>query len=258
MATERKKLQRLHTRWRGLAVSTLGVLLLAGCHKILGLTGADQTQGALTRADAGSRSDSAESDADHDPDHAGADVATSPGSLSPACTEYCESVGSACTGAALQYLTDGDCAIFCTALEEHDRLAPVCRTSRLQDFQEDACSAAGPTGSSLDGRSCEDDPCELYCGLMRGVCTDTRLGEPDSNAPTAANDGACLRICNALTPSPDYDVTPPPTGSNLNCRIHHINLALRSPVGSNLRLDHCLHAAGQAGLFEARFTPCPD
>lgn len=208
----------------------LGFLLLAGCHLVLGLQGADGLRD-------------------------GADE----------CAAYCADIAAVCTGNQLQY-AGNDCLSFCAELERRDPDVLGCRRGALQDFDADGCSTAGPMGVGGDVPACEESedpdreqPCDLYCDLMLSVCPDTSLEA--NRQVTAANRAACMAVCEELPPAgSDFAVTQSSllTGNHLNCRIHHINVALRSPEGEQLRLDHCLHAAGQTGRYQVMNSPCQD
>lgn len=194
-------------------------LALAGCHLILGLTGADDRRSG---ADAGA---------------------------SETCTEYCGNITTTCTGDDRQYQGTEHCYPFCAQLEERGGEPFACRIAALQDSGDAACSSAGPLG--VGPLVCEEDPCELYCDLMSAVCPDTSL-EAGQAGPTGADRRACLEICEDVPKSEEYAVPAMALlmGGDLNCRIQHINVALAFPP-SRSRTDHCLHAAGQGPG-----TPC--
>jgi hypothetical protein len=237
-----------------------------GCHLILGLTGAPEQRTGTQLPDAG-RVEPAPADGGHtDPAGNAPPAPGVPANLSPECTRYCADVDRTCTAAsgAQQYLP-GDCARLCPELEE-EPTALGCRDSALVDRGAAGCARAGPTGvqraETPEGRddACED-PCELYCRLMRQVCGETPLGlpgEPEAEGPSASDEENCRAVCEAVPATENFDLSPLPAGNNLNCRIHHINLSLSAAPGTNGRADHCLHAAGQRGIYRLTATPCQD
>ena len=201
-----------------LGSAALCAFTLVGCHLILGLTGADER-------------------------NAGPDAGVA-SQASPACSAYCRTIGSACAGDERQYQNDAHCLTFCAQLEERGGEPFSCRLSTLEDTQ-DACSTVGPLG--VGPLICEDEPCDLYCDLMSTACPGISL-EPGQSGPTGADRDACLDICRDLPVTEPFAVEEGAallSGSDLNCRIQHINVALLFGAGNRSRLDHCLHAAGQ-------------
>jgi hypothetical protein len=252
-------------RQRARVTGGVGVVLFhllalsSSCHTILGLTGAPEdsvsSETDPLRPDGGTAGSSGRSSAIEPPLADPADP----------CTTYCTAIASVCTGALRQYANPTDCAKLCPELQRGDGKALRCRSTALTEYGETGCATAGPTGRTMRQGvpSCVDDACETYCDLMRSTCADTSLGEPDDpsaeDGPTAADRAACRDVCASVPGSPDYSVSPSlPAGNNINCRIHHINLAVGAQLGSEPRKDHCEHAAGRAGLFALTTVPCQE
>lgn len=258
---------RQHALVSGVGVVLLSSLvLLSGCHIILGLTGAPDdsplnTGSGTLRPDGGTGASAGRSNPPE-----GEQTGLDADPVDP-CTTYCDTIASVCTGGLQQYGNRTDCTKLCPELERGDGKQLSCRISALTEYRETGCATAGPKGmtSRQSVPSCVDDACDTYCELMRGACGDIHLGEPndpgdgDDDSPTAADRDACQAICARVPLSPDYSVSPSlPSGNNINCRIHHINLALGAAPGSEPRKDHCEHAAGRAGLYALTTVPCQD
>lgn len=206
----------------------LSSFTLAGCHLLLGLSGADERESG---PDGGAVSQ-----------------------VSATCAAYCERITDGCTGAERQYQGEEHCQVFCAQLEARGGRPFSCRVSALEDSAA-ACSTAGPLG--VGPQVCEDSPCELYCDLMSTACGDTSL-EPGQAGPAGLDRSECIDRCRVL-PVSEFAVPEGSLlmGSDLNCRIQHINVALTFAEGTPSRRDHCLHGAGRPGLAGNR--PCgPD
>lgn len=255
------------SRWLAgklLLASVLTLGWVAGCHRILGLEGAREERAiGAVEPDAGAAGAAG--------NVGGPAAGGAPGvaSVSPECQTYCEDINDVCLRGERQYQTTRHCEVLCPDILQRRN---GCRSTTLTEYREERCSAAGPLGAILEEgevdepRSCEPDVCALYCDLMLSTCPseDLSLGGELGDEFTASNRRQCLDLCNGLEPAGSYTIMPAPLGNNVNCRIHHLNLALealRSPrfatdLGRQEVVIHCNHAAGGPG--NSLTPPCQD
>lgn len=149
------------------------------------------------------------------------------------CATYCIEMTKACTGANRQYRSEEECRSACALLPPGtpDDVGLNTVGCRLKQARAAQCVAAGPYGGETCGSRCE-----AYCDIVEKNCI-AKLGAP--NAPYASKSD-CLESCGrdytfdpAVGEGPDIPFL---AGDNLNCREHHLILAISDPSG------HCGHA----------------
>ena len=159
------------------------------------------------------------------------DVAeTTSQSPSAACTDYCDTVMSACVGENVVYVTNAACLSVCALLEPGDPEEPsgntvACRklsAIRAEREPDENCSSAGPGGNGTCGGDCE-----AYCALYSQVCPD----EADAQGIES-----CAEQCGALVDQTGFDVIADHQGDTLECRLVHLTSASLKPA------EHCQHA----------------
>jgi hypothetical protein len=151
-------------------------------------------------------------------------------SAKAACSEYCEGVMSACTGANAVYVTADACRALCALLEPGDPAKATgntlaCRAAQasLAEREPDAhCAAAGPGGNDTCGSDCQ-----AYCAMYPQVCP--------AEAEAQGTD-TCLDQCRMLVDQPSFDVTADHGGDTLECRLVHLSSSVLQPAA------HCQHA----------------
>jgi hypothetical protein len=156
------------------------------------------------------------------------------------CLDYCDTVGTACTGKNQQYATQIACLAVCEQLQPGNPGATSGNTVECRLGLADQalrtgepsnyCYAAGPGGAGVCGSDCEG-----FCTMMTQKCTQMGTFSQCVNS--------CLLVPD-LSQAPTnlrYDSSQQ-SGNSLQCRLFHVSAASVDPVG------HCVHAAGQ--------TPC--
>jgi hypothetical protein len=149
------------------------------------------------------------------------------------CPQYCQAIGAACTGSNAQYGSMATCLATCAtyltgAPGEYSRNTLTCRMHFAQAATQDPgmhCRSAGPSGGAVCG-----SPCEAFCTIDLGVCTDRNIVYTASECQTA---------CAGFNPVPPYDASQT-TGNTLSCRIYHATAASLTPS------IHCAHTAVQS------------
>jgi hypothetical protein len=146
------------------------------------------------------------------------------------CSDYCDSVMSACTGENAVYVSQEECLSVCDLLEPGDAEQPsgntlACRAAQARSAERNPhayCSAAGPGGNG----SCGSD-CEAYCGMYSQACP--------AEAAAQGIDG-CIENCGTLVDQPSFDLVTDHGGDTIECRLVHLAVATLNPS------EHCQHA----------------
>lgn len=148
------------------------------------------------------------------------------------CENYCGLVVQKCTEANIQYRSIDECLSACRLLDlgfENDanRNTVSCRMRFARTATTlDDCIKAGPYGGGVCGERCQS-----FCEIVSKNCTG------DKAPYRTASD--CNEACNGFAFDPTEGEGPRQQfqGKNtLNCRSHHLILALSDPQG------HCPHA----------------
>jgi len=165
------------------------------------------------------------------------------------CEEYCEEVIGNCDpeGGAepplKQFADSAQCLAACALFppgEDGDRGVNTieCRLTRAQSAQSEPsieCPRAGPA----PGTNGCGTPCEAYCSLMMGACTEeTTFGEAGWYFEDYET---CMTTCAQVPDTQPYVFSPDTnliTGNHLACRIYHVVVATEGDF------EHCLHAMG--------------
>lgn len=154
-------------------------------------------------------------------------------SVSPLCTEYCETVMKACTGNFSVYSSRDSCLGACKALPPGDPIEPIganvaCRKKQAEfalSTKEPAayCPSAGPGGAGTCGSNCDS-----YCTLLQATCP-TQYG-------AMAN---CPQACAALKDTGRFDANADHDGDTVQCRLVHVSNAAGN---ASAPPTHCPHA----------------
>lgn len=165
-------------------------------------------------------------------------VSEDPGSApAPSCDRYCGIVAKQCDGPKAQYRDTSECLKVCSLLElgnanDGDTSSIGCRIRRAETATTlDDCTAAGPFGGGVCGSRCAS-----FCRVVGKAC----LG---LEAPIyGGSEGTCNEQCSGLRFDPTEGEGPLIEfngNDSLNCRSHHLVLALGSDGDAAL---HCPHA----------------
>ncbi|MES1175220.1 MAG: hypothetical protein ABUL62_12935 [Myxococcales bacterium] len=158
---------------------------------------------------------------------------TDAGSPSTACSSYCASIMTNCTGSDAQYVSLPVCLADCSHLPTAAPGATFGNSVQCRQGEatlaattgepSEHCSMAGPAGNSVCGTTCES-----YCSLIMPTC------------PTAfSSTQACEFACKSMADLKRYD-TSEQRGDTVQCRIFHVSAATQSPS------SHCPHAGAES------------
>jgi hypothetical protein len=154
------------------------------------------------------------------------------------CLDYCDTVGTSCTGKNQQYASQVACLAVCELLQPGSAGATSgnsvqCRLTRAglaatTGEASNYCYSAGPGGAGVCGSDCEG-----FCTMMTQKCSE--LG----------TQAQCLTSCArvpdlSLAPTNQHYDASQQSGNSLQCRLFHVSAASVDPAG------HCVHAAGQS------------
>ena len=152
-------------------------------------------------------------------------------SVPPSCDSYCTEVMQRCGGANLQYRDESECRRACQHMDP-GTLADANVSSigcRLSQLRSGNCLAAGPFGGGVCGARCA-----TFCRMIGAACVGI------ASPPFGGSEGTCNEACPSFALDPAEGEGPNqaafPGKNSINCREHHLILALKDPV------PHCGHA----------------
>jgi hypothetical protein len=148
---------------------------------------------------------------------------------SQACEDFCDEVGTICTGALEVFHSKEVCVAVCKKLPAGDPKAPkgntlACRAKQAENAKvagegyEAYCAAMGPGGGDVCGSNCGG-----YCDLYSKVCPKDALDD-------------CQDKCKGLLDNGTLDAEKNHDGDTLECRLVHVSNAALDPA------VHCGHA----------------
>jgi hypothetical protein len=148
----------------------------------------------------------------------------------PKCTNYCNTIQSACVGANQQYPSNAECLHSCAGLPRDATTSGNtmgCRSTHADLAVGDPilhCPHAGPAGDGVCGANCES-----FCSLAATTCVggNQQFGDPTD----------CKAKCGAFGNVGDRYTTANVTGDTFACRMYHLTLATVDPG------THCPHIA---------------
>ena len=159
------------------------------------------------------------------------DLATCIPDTIPKCTNYCNTIQSACAGANQQYPSNAECLHSCAGLPRDAATSGNtmgCRNTHagLAAAGDPVmhCPHAGPAGDGVCGANCES-----FCSLAATTCVG---GNQQFNDPSD-----CNAKCGAFGNVGDHYTTASVTGDTFACRMYHLTLATVDPG------THCPHIA---------------
>jgi hypothetical protein len=144
----------------------------------------------------------------------------------PKCTDYCQTIQSACTVANQQYPSNAECLHSCADLPRDATASGNtmgCRSAHaVYAAASDAdatmhCPHAGPAGDGVCGANCES-----FCSLAATACVG---GNQQFSDPTD-----CAMECGGFLGVGDRYTTPTAIGDTFACRMYHLTLATIDPV----------------------------
>ena len=215
--------------WFGRRTLLAGVFI-AGCFSPSDADTDTETQASSTGAATGATDTTADPTADPGTTGPGAttgsvDDSTTEAPATPSCEEYCTLVTDHCTDDNAQYSGVAACEAVCAAMplgDVGDELGNTvgCRTYHAiaaAEAQDPHCPHAGPSGAGVCG-----SPCESFCTLAAGLCTDADQQFADTEE--------CVAAC-MMYPI-DSDAI---DGDTFACRMYHLTVAALQPD------VHCPH-----------------
>lgn len=156
----------------------------------------------------------------------------------PSCDDYCNLVMKSCDGQNKQYAERAHCMTMCGllptgTLADGNVNSVGCRQNKAGVANDlESCRNAGPYGNEVCGTRCES-----FCTIAATYCLDQQR-------PPFAETGLCIEQCSKANPADNtlkFDATKyfgpvqDPGGDTLNCRMHHLHLAMAGKV------THCPH-----------------
>jgi len=147
----------------------------------------------------------------------------------PKCTDYCNSIQSACTGSLAQYFNTQACLDSCKTLPSGTAADTAGNTIGCRTYHAGAagsqpnphCYHAGPGGAGVCGADCDG-----FCTIAQASCT----GANQSFSSFAA----CTGECAGFPAAPAYTATVT-SGDSFACRMYHLTSATQQPA------THCSH-----------------
>jgi hypothetical protein len=181
---------------------------------------------------------------------------------------YCDTIGTACTGANAQYASSMACLAAAAAFTpgaastetSGDTLG--CRIYHAQNamISNDPtthCPHAGPIGAKVDAATgvCSASPCAAFCALDNKLCgTDAAPVTGVTNRYTT--NAACLTACANFDKTVQFNSSTT-TGPTFACRVFHLeNVAIYTAMAMpNLVNAHCGHTLA-VGTDPTILGPC--
>ena len=232
-----------------LGLTTLTIALAAGGS--FGCSSDDSSSSAGTdggtHADTGSQADSGGgTDSGGNADTGGGtDTGAGEGGLAVSCANYCNIIGTNCTGTNKEYIDNATCLAMCANMEPGTAGATSGDTLACRQYHAGAaagnaalhCRHAGYTGADVCGTS----HCTAFCKQDIAECgTQT--------TPPYASQSACETACANYT----YDSaaggdTALTSGNTMQCRIYHLEAAF---AGGAATTTHCPHTGATSATCQ--------
>lgn len=173
------------------------------------------------------------------------------------CTDYCNEIASACTGANAQYGganaadVTAHCMSTCGAFDPSSNQSGAtlgCHayhaTNAMTMDPTVHCPHAGPGGDVIGMAGICGDPCTNFCQIEIAACGT--MGAAGNTTGQYASMSDCMTKCAMFSTATPYKVNTTalpstnPSGDNLACRLYHATNAIISGQAA----VHCPHTAG--------------